>query len=110
MTAERFGSRWGMMLAMLGMAVGTVRKQDNFFELRRFGYVSDLVVAAGFRRRRVGRQLYERIAKEIQQQEKRLIADFAPDVRAAMIELIGRLARAAEERVDTSGGTCCTVE
>lgn len=47
---------------IVGMAVGTVRKQDTFFELRRFGYVSDLVVAPAFRRRGVGRRLYERVA------------------------------------------------
>jgi len=48
--------------AVVGMAIGTVRKQDSFFEVRRFGYVSDLVVAPGVRRRGIGRQLYERVA------------------------------------------------
>ncbi len=56
-----------------------------------------------------GRQLYERVRRDIESQEQRLLAEFDPDVRGAMIDLIGRLARAAEERVDTSGGTCCAI-
>jgi MarR family 2-MHQ and catechol resistance regulon transcriptional repressor len=59
---------------------------------------------------RKGRELHERIRLEIQDREKRLIADFDPEVRAAMIELIDRLARAAEERVSSTGGTCCSID
>jgi DNA-binding MarR family transcriptional regulator len=77
--------------------------------LRRVPHAADArAVQLGATRK--GRQLYERISKDIQAQEKRLMADFDPEVRSAMIELIGRLARAAEERVDTSGGTCCSLE
>jgi len=57
-----------------------------------------------------GRQLCELIRSDLEEQEKRLIADFEPETRAAMIELIGRLAKAAEERVDTAGGTCCSID
>ena len=57
-----------------------------------------------------GRQLYERIRLDIHEREKRLLADFDPDVRAAMVELIGRLARAAQERVSTAGGNCCSID
>ncbi|UCC73435.1 MAG: MarR family transcriptional regulator [Gemmatimonadota bacterium] len=57
-----------------------------------------------------GRLLYESIRDDIEEREKRLIADFDPDVRAAMIELIGRLAQAAKERVSTTGGTCCSLD
>jgi DNA-binding MarR family transcriptional regulator len=57
-----------------------------------------------------GRQLCDRIREEIQEREKRLIADLDPDVRSTMIELIARLARAAKERVSTSGGTCCSID
>jgi DNA-binding MarR family transcriptional regulator len=86
-----------------------VRALEGKGLLRRVPHAEDArAVQLGVTRK--GRQLYERIAKEIQEQEKRLLADFAPDVRTAMIELVGRLARAAEERVDTSGGTCCMVE
>ena len=56
-----------------------------------------------------GRQLYQRVRRDIESQEQRLLADFNPEVRTAMIDLIRRLARAAEERVDTSGGTCCAI-
>jgi MarR family transcriptional regulator, 2-MHQ and catechol-resistance regulon repressor len=57
-----------------------------------------------------GRALVERIEADILEEEKRLLADFAPDVRRAMADLIGRLARAAGTRIDTRGGTCCRVE
>ena len=36
----------------------------------------------------------------------RLIADFDPPVRQAMVRLMGRLARAAERRVTCEGGVC----
>jgi DNA-binding MarR family transcriptional regulator len=57
-----------------------------------------------------GRKLHEAIRVEIQDREKRLMADFDPEVRSAMIELIDRLARAAEERVSSTGGTCCSID
>jgi len=47
---------------VLGVVVGSLRSQETLFELRRFGYVSDLVVAPEVRRRGVGRRLYERTA------------------------------------------------
>jgi len=56
-----------------------------------------------------GRRLHHRIQGEILAQERELLADFEPEVRQAMATLIGRLARAAAARVDTSGGVCCTV-
>lgn len=57
-----------------------------------------------------GRQLYDSIRDDIEERERRLIADFDPEVRAAMIELIGRLAQAAKERVSAAGGTCCSLD
>lgn len=57
-----------------------------------------------------GRRLCELIRRDLEEREKRLIADFEPETRAAMIELIGRLVKAAEERVDTAGGTCCSID
>jgi DNA-binding MarR family transcriptional regulator len=59
---------------------------------------------------RKGRELNLRIRRDVQDREKRLMADFAPEVRAAMIELIGRLAKAAEARVSTAGGSCCSID
>jgi MarR family transcriptional regulator, 2-MHQ and catechol-resistance regulon repressor len=56
-----------------------------------------------------GSELLLRIRSSILDEEKRLLADFEPVVRGEMIRLIGRLARAAAARVDTTGGTCSTV-
>ncbi|MDX1999065.1 MAG: MarR family transcriptional regulator [Thermoanaerobaculia bacterium] len=52
-----------------------------------------------------GRGLYERIETELLEEEKRLVSDFEPEVRRAMVLLLGRLARAANARVDC--GTSC---
>lgn len=57
-----------------------------------------------------GKQLHARISAEIQESEKRLLADFPPDVRRSMIELISRLARSAGRRISTTGGTCCCLD
>lgn len=56
-----------------------------------------------------GRELYGRIEADILAQERSLLAEFAPEVRQSMARLIGELARAAASRVDSSGGTCCTI-
>ena len=56
-----------------------------------------------------GRELYGRIETDILAQERSLLAEFAPEVRQSMARLIGELARAAASRVDSSGGTCCTI-
>jgi MarR family transcriptional regulator, 2-MHQ and catechol-resistance regulon repressor len=56
-----------------------------------------------------GHDLLERIRAEILNEEKRLLAEFEPAVRREMTRLISRLARAAAARVDTSGGTCCSI-
>jgi GNAT superfamily N-acetyltransferase len=48
--------------AVVGLGVGSVRKQETLFALRRFGYVSDLMVEPASRRQGIGRRLYERIA------------------------------------------------
>jgi len=46
---------------VVGTATGSIRVQEAFFETRRFGYVSDLVVAPSARRRGVGRELWRRL-------------------------------------------------
>jgi MarR family transcriptional regulator, 2-MHQ and catechol-resistance regulon repressor len=56
-----------------------------------------------------GARLVERIRREILADEKRLCAEFEPGVRREMTRLITRLARSAAARVDTSGGTCCSI-
>lgn len=57
-----------------------------------------------------GRRLVQRIEGEILAEERRLLADFPPEVRRSMAVLLRRLAEAAADRVDTSGGQCCRVE
>lgn len=47
---------------ILGSVVASVRTQESFFESRRFGYVSDLIVSPDARRQGVGRALWERCA------------------------------------------------
>jgi GNAT superfamily N-acetyltransferase len=71
---------------VLGVVVGSLRSQESLFQLRRYGYVSDLVVSSAVRRRGVGRKLYERAAlwfKSLGIQVIRLhVASASPDARA----------------------------
>lgn len=57
-----------------------------------------------------GRELHRRIEADILERERRLLAAFPSEVRRSMARLIGELADAAAARIDTSGGTCCTVD
>lgn len=57
-----------------------------------------------------GRRLHEVIRTDIEEREKRLIANFDPAARKALIDLVGRLAQAAKERVSTASGTCCSLD
>lgn len=57
-----------------------------------------------------GRDLYHRIEGDILAEERSLLAGFDPEIRRAMTSLIARLARAAAERVETGGGSCCRVD
>lgn len=54
-----------------------------------------------------GRTLHGRIETDILDEERRLLAGFSPEVRQAMAQLLGRLARAAASTIDTGGGSCC---
>lgn len=56
-----------------------------------------------------GERLRAQIERALLEEEMRLLEDFDPEVRQAAARLIARLARAAAARVDTSGGTCCTI-
>ena len=47
---------------IVGSVVASVRTQESFFENRRFGYVSDLIVSPDARRQGVGQALWERCA------------------------------------------------
>jgi MarR family transcriptional regulator, 2-MHQ and catechol-resistance regulon repressor len=57
-----------------------------------------------------GRDLYHSIETDILAEERSLLAGFDPEIRRAMTSLIARLARAAAERVETGGGSCCRVD
>jgi MarR family transcriptional regulator, 2-MHQ and catechol-resistance regulon repressor len=59
-----------------------------------------------------GQRLYNRIHSDLVQQQARMIADLAPDVRRAAIEVISRLARAAENmfgigQAASAKSNCC---
>jgi DNA-binding MarR family transcriptional regulator len=56
-----------------------------------------------------GRSLEGKIRDSILAEERSLLADFAPEVRQAMTQLIRRLARAANAQVETGGGSCCRI-
>lgn len=56
-----------------------------------------------------GRELEERIRESILAEERQLLADFTPEVRQAMTQLIRRLARAASAAVEASNGSCCRI-
>lgn len=53
-----------------------------------------------------GRALYERIEAELVEEETQLLSRFAPEVRGALVLLLGQLAEAAVSRL----GSCCSVD
>ncbi len=55
-----------------------------------------------------GRDLYQRIRRDIEERDKKLIADFAPAVRKGMIELLRRLTKAADERARACAPSGCS--
>jgi DNA-binding MarR family transcriptional regulator len=57
-----------------------------------------------------GRELEGKIRESILAEERELIADFAPEVRQAMTQLLRRFARAAAAQVETAGGSCCRTQ
>ncbi len=56
-----------------------------------------------------GKALHEQIERDVLVQEAQLLVGFSPEVRQSMVRLVGDLARVAATRIDTSGGTCCTI-
>ena len=58
---------------------------------------------------REGTDIHDRIEDDQSRQYAELLADFNPDVRAALTTLVARLGRSFASRVDTSGGSCCVV-
>jgi DNA-binding MarR family transcriptional regulator len=56
-----------------------------------------------------GRELEGTIRESILAEERRLLADFTPEVRQSMALLIRRLARAASAAVEAGDGSCCRI-
>ena len=56
-----------------------------------------------------GRTLCARIEDDLSREYADLLGGFDPEVRAALIRLVGRLASSFASRVDASGGSCCVV-
>jgi MarR family 2-MHQ and catechol resistance regulon transcriptional repressor len=82
--------------------------------LQKKGYVERRENAADRRTLRLeatpsGCEIHARIEGEILAQERQLLEEFTPEVRRSMASLIGSLARAAASRVDTTGGSCCSI-
>jgi DNA-binding MarR family transcriptional regulator len=80
------------------------------------GYVDQHVDASDSRATalsatRAGRNLCARITGDLVEQQKELLADLDPDVRAGVIDVIRRLARAADSRfragVSVQAKKCC---
>lgn len=57
-----------------------------------------------------GRRLYSRIEADLLHHERRLLAEFDPEVRRSMVQLIGRLAEVASANLVSRGGRCCSIE
>lgn len=56
-----------------------------------------------------GATLHRRIQADLIDEYGLLLCDFDPQVRDALHTLVGRLGRSLASRVDTSNGSCCTI-
>jgi DNA-binding MarR family transcriptional regulator len=57
---------------------------------------------------RQGQRLCARISSDLVEQQKQLLADLAPDVRAGVVQVVQRLAHAADARFRSGAtGGCC---
>lgn len=68
--------------------------------------------ATALRATRAGRRLCARITDDLVEQQKALLADLDPDVRAGVVDVIRRVARAADSRFRSGvavGATSCAV-
>lgn len=54
-----------------------------------------------------GRRLHGKIVGELVRQQESLLADLSPDVRRAVVDVIRRLASAADARFRAGVSTCC---
>lgn len=58
---------------------------------------------------RRGDRLCTRISTDLVEQQRQLLGDLAPEIRAAVVQVVQRLAQAADARFRSGvAGTCCT--
>lgn len=57
-----------------------------------------------------GRRTCAAIESDLASEYAELLADFDPEVRAAITRVVSRLGRSFAARVDASGGSCCVVK
>jgi DNA-binding MarR family transcriptional regulator len=57
-----------------------------------------------------GSALCRRIQADISAEYADMLSEFGPEVRRAIIQLVGRLGRSFAARVEVSGGSCCVVK
>ena len=57
-----------------------------------------------------GRRLHTKIVAELIKQQERLLEDLSPEIRKAVVEVIRRLAAAADARFRAGVSTCCGPE
>lgn len=55
-----------------------------------------------------GRALHVRILNDILAEEEALLAEFSPEVRRSMTQVVIRLTKTAERRLTSCGSDCCT--
>lgn len=53
-----------------------------------------------------GRALYVRIESDLVEESRRVLVELDPDLRAAVVPLLGRLVRAAADRIERRAGSC----
>lgn len=56
-----------------------------------------------------GSAMHARIEEDLAIEYAQLLGDLDPNIRSAVAEVVGRLARSFASRVDASGGSCCVV-
>jgi DNA-binding MarR family transcriptional regulator len=57
-----------------------------------------------------GTAMSERIDRDTTIEYAQLLEDFGPEVRAGLVQLVGRLGRCFAGSVQASGGSCCVVK
>lgn len=106
LTLNELASRLYLDKSTVSRVVGTLEKKEL---IQRKTHADDrravhLAATSG------GQELHERIRRDVEKRDQKLLDDFPPVVRRGMIELLRRLTKAAEERVRTAGGSCSSID